>query len=63
MGEVIDHVGRELLGQRPTAAVRRGVATVLELPLSRKLTGGDLWDFRIQAILASLLDSPTHLHR
>ena len=35
---VIDHVGRQLLGQRPSAAVRRGVAMVLELPLSRRMT-------------------------
>ncbi len=60
---VIDHVGRQLLGQRPSAAVRRGVAMVLELPLSRRMTAADLWDWRIQVILASLLDSPTHLHR
>ena len=61
--QVIDHIGRELLGQRPTAAVRRGVATVVGVPLSRRMTAGDLWDFRVQCILAALLDSPTHLHR
>jgi hypothetical protein len=60
---VVIHIGRELLGQRPGKAVRQAVSTVLGLPLDRRMTRDQLWDFRVQAILATLLDSPTHLHR
>lgn len=63
LGEVVDHMCVQLLGREPTDDVRRGIATVLELPLSRLLSKGDLWSYRIQCILASLLDSPLHLYR
>ncbi len=63
LGSVIDHVGIQLLGQRPRASVRRGIATLLGMPVKRQVGRGDLWDMRVYAIIASLLDSPTHLHR
>ncbi len=63
LGAVIDHIGRQLLGQRPSAPVRRGIATLLGMSVTRRVGRGDLWDMRIYAIIASLLDSPTHLHR
>lgn len=63
LGEVIDHLARELLGERVGAHVRQGVATIVGLPLDRRVTRDDLWDWRIVMMLASLLDSPTHLHR
>ncbi len=63
VGEVVDHVGVRLLGERPGKAVRAGVATALGLPLKRVVTRADLWDARVVTILASLLDSPTHLLR
>jgi uncharacterized protein (DUF1800 family) len=63
LDEVVSHIGRELLGQRPSAPVRQAVATVLGVPLKQRMTRDQLWDFRVQAILATLLDSPTHLRR
>jgi uncharacterized protein (DUF1800 family) len=63
LDKVVIHIGQQLLGRRPSKAVRQAVATVLGLPLDRRMTREQLWDFRVQAILATLLDSPTHLHR
>ena len=37
--DVIDHVALQVLGQKPTANVSRGIATVLGWPLSHRLTG------------------------
>jgi hypothetical protein len=39
------------------------VARALDLAPTKKMRKGDLWDFRVLAILASLLDSPAHLMR
>lgn len=63
LGDVVDHVARELLGQPASADVRRAVATIVGLPPTRRVTRDDLWDWRIVTMLATLLDSPTHLHR
>jgi uncharacterized protein (DUF1800 family) len=63
LDEVVGHVGKQLLGQQPSAQVRAGVARALDLAPTKRMRKGDLWDFRVLAILASLLDSPTHLMR
>ncbi len=62
--EVVDHLGRRVLGQRPPAEAARGIARLLGRGLGDRLTRGealDYWTFR--GIVSSLLDSPTHLHR
>ena len=62
--QVVDHLGQRMLGQKPGAAVSKGIATLVGMPLSRRLTAEqalDYWVFR--GILSSLLDSPIHLHR
>jgi hypothetical protein len=61
---VIDHIGRQILGQPPGPRVREGVAQVIGRTLDHQLTpdeAGQYWTVR--AIISSLLDSPTHLHR
>ena len=63
VAQVIDHLGRELLGQTVSAAVRQAVATSVGLPLDRRVTRDDLWDYRVMTMLASLLDSPIHFYR
>ncbi len=63
LGTIVDHIGTQLLGEKPSEAVRAGVARVVELPLSKTLKKSDLWDYRVTCIVASLLDSPAHLLR
>ena len=61
---VIDHIGRQILGQPPGPLVKQGVAKVIGRTLSHQLTAdeaGQYWT--VIAIISSLLDSPTHLHR
>ncbi len=62
--EVVDHVSLLVLGQRPGADVSRGISTLLDKPLTRRVSRSEAhgyW-FVIQ-IVSSLLDSPVHLHR
>jgi uncharacterized protein (DUF1800 family) len=63
--QLVDHLGLRMLGQKPGAQVSIGVAQVLGMKRSRRLTRdevlGDYWLLR--RIQASLLDSPHHLHR
>ena len=62
--DVIDHVALRVLGQRPTANISAGIATLLGWPLSHKLTGTEAqWYWTVPRIVTSLLDSPLHLHR
>ncbi len=64
LGEVIDHVSLQVLGQKPDSAVRRGVAQLLGSPLTRRLTKDEALDYwMLRGIISSLLDSPLHLHR
>jgi len=58
---VIDGIGRQLLGEPVPAATRQGVATVLGLSLDQQMTR--VGDWRVLTILATLLDTPTHMHR
>lgn len=60
---VVDHIGRKLLGQPVPAATRQGVATALGHSPNRRMHKRDLNSWTVSTILASLLDSPTHLHR
>jgi uncharacterized protein (DUF1800 family) len=64
LGEVIDHQGLRMFGQRPTAACRHGIAQLLGMPLTKRLSKDDALDYwTMRGILSSLLDSPLHLHR
>ncbi|WP_188113315.1 DUF1800 domain-containing protein [Nocardioides humilatus] len=64
LAEVIDHNGLRMLGQRPSAACRNGIAELLGMSLTKRLTKDQALDYwTIRGILASLLDSPQHLHR
>jgi uncharacterized protein (DUF1800 family) len=64
LGEVIDHVGLRMLGQKPTSAVRQGIAGLLGMPLTKRLTKDEALDYwTLRGILSSLLDSPLHMHR
>jgi uncharacterized protein (DUF1800 family) len=64
LGTVIDHVGTRMLGQKPPAATREGIAQLLGTPLTTRLTEDDALEYwTLRGILASLLDSPVHLHR
>lgn len=63
--QVVDHVGLRVLGQKPGARTSAGVAQVLGMGLTRRLQPSDVLDdyWLLRRVLASLLDSPTHLHR
>ena len=64
LGKVIDHVGLRMLGQKPPASVRNGIAQLLGMPLTTSLTQDDALEYwTLRGILSSLLDSPLHLHR
>lgn len=64
LGEVIDHQSLRMFGQRPGSAVRNGIAQLLGMSLSRRLTKDDALEYwTLRGILTSLLDSPLHLHR
>ncbi|MCW2814277.1 MAG: hypothetical protein JWN84_1732 [Nocardioides sp.] len=63
--QVVDHLGASMLGQKPGVAISQGIAEVLGLPLTTRLTRtqvlGSAWGLR--RIQACLLGSPIHLHR
>ena len=62
--DVIDHVALQVLGQKPTANVSRGIATVLGWSLAHRLTANEAQQYwTVPRIVTSLLDSPLHLHR
>jgi uncharacterized protein (DUF1800 family) len=64
LGEVIDHHALRMLGQKPTSAIRNGIAKLLGMTLSRRLTKAEALDYwTLYGTLSSLLDSPLHLHR
>ncbi len=61
---VIDHVGRQLLGQPPGPSVKRGVAQVIGRTLNHRLTQSEADQYwTVIGIVSSLLDSPSHLSR
>jgi hypothetical protein len=60
---VIDHVGLLALGQKPGARTSQAIATVLGIPLNRRMRRKDFHYWTLRSILASLLDSPAHLRR
>lgn len=61
--DVINHVGVRMLGQKPGHDLSKGIATLLDIPLKRKLRRKDFHYWTLRSITASLLDSPVHLHR
>lgn len=63
VSSVVDHAGRLLLGQPPSAALKEGVAQVIGRPLDHPLTQAEAGGWTVASIVSSLLDSPTHLHR
>lgn len=64
LGDVIDHHALRMLGRKPNAAVRAGIARLLGMSLSRRLTKEQALEYwTLRGILSSLLDSPLHLHR
>lgn len=64
LGEVIDHLAVRVLGQRANDPVRNGIARLLGMSLSRRLTRDEALDYwLLRGVLTSLLDSPLHLHR
>ena len=62
--QIIDHQALRMFGQRPSDSVRQGVAQLLGMSLTRRLTKDEALDYWVvRGILSSLLDSPLHLHR
>lgn len=61
LGAVIDHVGLRLLGEEPPQSVREAVAAMLGKGLTAKVE--EIGDWEVVGILATLLDSPTHMKR
>ena len=64
LAQVIDHQALRMFGQKPGDAVRNGIAQLLGISLTRRLTKDEALDYwTVRGILSSLLDSPLHLHR
>ena len=64
LGTVINTVAVRTMGEKPTPAVRDGISQLLGIPLSQKLSRSEALEYwTIRGILASLLDSPLHMHR
>ncbi|WP_344777090.1 DUF1800 domain-containing protein [Nocardioides panacisoli] len=64
LGQVVNTVALRTMGEKPTPAVRAGIAQLLGIPLSTPLTRKQaLGYWTIRGILTSLLDSPLHMHR
>ncbi|WP_322937162.1 DUF1800 domain-containing protein [Nocardioides bizhenqiangii] len=64
LAQVIDHQALRMFGHKPSDAVRTGIAQLLGMPLTTRLTKDDaLAYWTLRGILSSLLDSPMHLHR
>ncbi len=64
LAQVIDHQALRMFGQRPSDDVRNGIAQLLGMPLTRRLSKEDALDYwTLRGVLSSLLDSPLHLHR
>ncbi|WP_183092543.1 DUF1800 domain-containing protein [Nocardioides stalactiti] len=64
LGTVIDTISMHMLGQKPTAPVRNGIAELLGIPLTKSMTKAEAltyWTFT--GIQTSLLDSPLHMHK
>ena len=64
LGQVVNTVALRTMGEKPTPAVRAGISQLLGIPLSTQLSRKEALEYwNIRGILASLLDSPLHLHR
>jgi uncharacterized protein (DUF1800 family) len=61
---VVDHVALRVLGQTPGAAISNGIATLLGMSLTHKVSASEAGQYwMLRGIVSSLLDSPIHLHR
>ncbi|MCW2759015.1 MAG: hypothetical protein JWO46_2761, partial [Nocardioidaceae bacterium] len=61
---VIDTVGLRVLGQAPGPQISQGIATLVGMSLSANVTASKAsQDWFVIGMVASLLDSPLHLHR
>ena len=56
--EIIDHLGRRILGERPGRQVSRGIAQLLGIPLHRRVPHPALRGWTVRALAPALLDSP-----
>ena len=63
LGKMVDKVGERLLGERPSRAEKEAVAKVIGKSLSYQLTDDNTGDWMVASVLATLLDSPTHMKR
>jgi hypothetical protein len=63
LGEVINHMGKQLLGQKPTTKIRQGVADALGMDPGQRVTKDQMYEWRVRTLIASLLDSPIHAYR
>ena len=64
MQEIATYASRKLLARTPTKTALKAVSQRLEVPLDRVIRNFDeLKDYRVQRMLASLLDSPQHMSR
>jgi hypothetical protein len=59
---VVDHIGRQLLGEPPNARLREGISLRTGIPLTRRVTADDM-AYRTRQILMALLASPAHMTR
>lgn len=65
--DVIDEISLQLHGRKAPRRVKDGLALRTGIPRGRRVTPADIVDYgngiRVQQILVSLLDSPTHMTR
>ncbi len=61
-GQVVDHMGKKLLGEAPNARLKDGIAIRTGIPLSRTVTASDMTN-RTRQVLMALLGSPAHMTR
>lgn len=61
-GEVVTHIGKQLLGEPPNARLNAAVAQRTGVALTKRLTADEAKD-RVRYVLMILLGSPAHLTR
>lgn len=64
LGEVIDHICRQILGRPSNIRLRRIASERIDLPVNTTVrTFADLGESRIPLLLAGVLDTPEHMKR
>lgn len=62
--QLVTHVSTQLLGRKPNNDMLQSASLRLELPLDRRLaTYEEFKSYRLERLLACLLDTPTHMSR